>query len=385
MTAGLRVRVGSIALCLGLLVFLAPRAAEATWSIAISDSETGEIAIGSATCVTGIDLKRFASVVVVGKGAGAAQSVVDPSGQNRMLIFQELAAGTPPAEILAMLAQIDPGHQTRQYGIVDIEERAIGFTGTQAGGWAGHLTGRMGTLTYAIQGNLLTGPSVITEAESALRAESGDLAEKLMVAMEAAREQGGDGRCSCSPSNPQGCGAPPPSFEKSAHVGYMLAARLGDQDGTCNAAVGCANGSYYLDLNVAFQGQNDEDPVLQLRDQLEAWRDDLTGQPDHHRSQVFILDEAMPANGVTRTRAFIITRDWRGVQRKRAGETVTMNINPASTAAVKLGPVLDRTEGLYLVRITSGATPGTVILDVTVDDGSGPVLLSPSPVIELFP
>lgn len=56
-----------IVLCLALAPPLA-----ATWSVAITDSTTGEIAIGSATCVTGIDLKQLASVVVVDKGAGAA-------------------------------------------------------------------------------------------------------------------------------------------------------------------------------------------------------------------------------------------------------------------------------------------------------------------------
>ena len=370
-------------LLLGFALLL-PQAASATWSIAISDSETGELAIGSATCVTGIDLKRLASVVVVGKGAGAAQSSVDVTGQNRMLIFQELMNGTSPEEILIKLAIQDPGHQTRQYGIVDTQERSVGFTGSFAGGYAGHLTGRMGTLTYAVQGNLLTGASVLTEAEAALRDEDGDLPARLMAAMLAAREQGGDGRCSCSPSNPQGCGAPPPSFQKAAHVGYMVAARRGDQDGTCNAATGCANGSYFMDLNVAFQGVNDEDAVLQLEQQFTDWRQTQVGRPDHNRSQMLLLDEGMPANGVHRARGFVIARDWLGVQIRQPGATVTVDVNPSSTADVSLGPVLDRGEGLYLVRITSGVTTGKVILDVTIDYGSGPVLLSPSPVIEML-
>ncbi len=363
---------------------LLPQAASATWSIAISDSETGELAIGSATCVTGIDLKRLASVVVVGKGAGAAQSSVDVTGQNRMLMFQELMNGTSPEEILIKLAIQDPGHQTRQYGIVDTQERSVGFTGSFAGGFAGHLTGRMGTITYAVQGNLLTGASVLTEAEAALRDEDGDLPARLMAAMLAAREQGGDGRCSCSPSNPQGCGAPPPSFQKAAHVGYMVAARRGDQDGTCNAATGCANGSYFMDLNVAFQGVNDEDAVLQLEQLFADWRQTLVGRPDHNRSQMLLLDEGMPANGVHRARGFVIARDWLGVQIRQPGATVTVDVNPSSTAGVSLGPILDRGEGLYLVRITSGVTTGKVILDVTIDYGSGPVLLSPSPVIEML-
>jgi uncharacterized Ntn-hydrolase superfamily protein len=322
---------------------------------------------------------------VVTKGAGAAQSVVEPTGMNRLLIFQELMKGTSPAQILALLEAQDPGHQSRQYGIVDTQERAVGFTGTQAGGFAGHLTGRMGTVTYAIQGNLLTGEPVLTAAEQAIRGNAAsDLPTRLMAAMLAAREMGGDGRCSCSPGNPTGCGAPPPQFEKSAHVGYMVTARLGDTDGTCSAQTGCASGDYYMDFNVAFQNAAAPDPVLQLQQQFLAWREDLVGRPDHHRSQMFILSEALPANGSSRTRGFIVGRDLEGTQVMQSGAVVTVDVHPSSTATATIGPVLDRGEGVYLVFLTAGSGPGRVVLDVTIDDGQGPVPLSPRPVLELL-
>ena len=135
------------------LLLLAP-AARATWSILLVDQRTGEVAIGSATCLTGYDLRQLASVVVVGRGAAAAQSYVDTTGRNRVLIRDQLVLGTPPAQILALLAAQDPQHQTRQYGIVDAQGRSLGFTGTGAGAWAGHLTGRFGTVSYAIQGKI---------------------------------------------------------------------------------------------------------------------------------------------------------------------------------------------------------------------------------------
>ena len=62
----------------------------ATWSIILIDTRTGEIAIGSATCLVGFDLQNAASVVVVGRGAAAAQCYVDDTGVNRMLIFARL-------------------------------------------------------------------------------------------------------------------------------------------------------------------------------------------------------------------------------------------------------------------------------------------------------
>jgi hypothetical protein len=366
------------------LHFGAP-AADATWSIAVTDSATGEIAIGSATCVTGIDLKQLASVVVVEKGAGAAQSFVDASGQNRLLIFQELGAGTDPVEILDLLEQQDGSHQTRQYGIADTQGRAVGFTGSVAGAFADHLTGQSGTLTYAIQGNVLAGEAVLTEAENALLNQGRDLPTRLMRAMLAAQAQGGDGRCSCSPADPDGCGTPPPGFTKSADVGYMVVTRLGDVDGVCNTSDGCASGDYYMDLNVAFQGSNDPDAVFQLRAAWQQWRRGLVGIPDHHRSRVRLLDTTLPADGVSSTVARIFLRDLLGTQIMQGGASVGVTVNGASTADATIGPVIDFGNGVYQFGITAGSSAGDVLLDVVVDDGSGPVQLAPRPLLQLVP
>ena len=64
--------------------------ASATWAIILVDTITGEIAVGSATCLTGFDLERWLPVVLVDVGAACAQSFVDNTGQNRRLIFDEL-------------------------------------------------------------------------------------------------------------------------------------------------------------------------------------------------------------------------------------------------------------------------------------------------------
>jgi hypothetical protein len=151
-------------------------------------------------------------VIVVGKGAGCAQSYVDPTGATRVYIRDQLALGTNPVQILSGLAGFDTGHQTRQYGIADVLGRAVGFTGTQAGAFASDRVGRIGDVLYAIQGNVLTGGPVLAAAELALYATPGDLGEKMMAAMEAARLFGGDGRCSCNKGAPTSCGSPPPTF-----------------------------------------------------------------------------------------------------------------------------------------------------------------------------
>jgi uncharacterized Ntn-hydrolase superfamily protein len=352
----------------GLALLLTARLAPATWSIIIIDKRTGEIAIGSATCVTGYDLRNLASVVRVGIGAAAAQSYVDFSAQNRMLIFAELGKGTTPQQILAMLAQQDTGHQTRQYGIGDVLGRTVGFTGNQASAWAGHLTGGSGDLVWAIQGNLLVGEPVIKKAEEAIQNTPGDLAAKLMAAMEASRAQGGDARC--TPAN------------KSAHIGYMIVARRGDVDGPCNATTGCASGTYWMNFNVANQAYTAPDPVLQLRALYDAWRQTWVGRPDHHRSTVTLLPPSLPADGQSWTLAKIALHDWRG-QPVTANATVSVTVDPTSTASVTVGSVTAVGNGVYVCQITAGTTAGKARLRVTADDGKGAVLLGPLPEIDL--
>jgi len=227
---------------------LAAPTAHATWSILIVDTRTGEIAVGSATCVTGIDLREETPVIVTGVGAATAQSAVDQTGQNRVFLRDRLLEGLSPDEILDALDGFDGAHQTRQYGIVDAQGRAATFSGAQAADWKGGMTGRIergrpgppDDLVYAVQGNILTGAPVVAMAVHAIEITPGDLAERLMAGMEAAAAWGGDGRCSCTSGTPTACGSPPPAPFKSAHCGYMLISRPGDAD-VCPSIYGLAD------------------------------------------------------------------------------------------------------------------------------------------------
>ena len=211
-----------------------------TWSIIICDSETKEVAAGTVTCLTSYDLLAIVPVVVVEKGAAAVQAAADFNGIRRPIIFDQLMLGTPPAQILQMLEPIT-GHQQRQYGIVDTTGQAVTFTGSQTYAWAGGMIGSSGSMHYAIQGNILAGSCVVDAIEQAVLDTEGDIPAKLMAGMLAARATGGDGRCSCSQSNPTSCGCPVPSFIKSGHIGGMVVARPGDTDDpVCNAS-GCAD------------------------------------------------------------------------------------------------------------------------------------------------
>jgi len=212
-------------------------------------------------------------VVVVGKGVAASQSSVDSDGRRRLIMYNGFDAEVSPDEIFSQLVGL-PGHQSRQYGMVDTSGRQLTFTGTQCGSWAGGLRGTHRSLAYAVQGNVITGSCVLSAIEDAILDDSlPDIPARLMAGMQAAKMMGGDGRCSCSQANPPGCGCPPSGFSKSGHIGCMIVARPGDTDTPTCGPNGCANGNYWMKLNVARQGSSAPDAVDQLQELYDDWRD----------------------------------------------------------------------------------------------------------------
>ncbi len=359
---------------LSVLLLAAPAAA--TWSVVAVDTHTGEVCVASATCLKGFDLERYLPVIRVGEGAAAAQSYVDMSGKNRKKIWIMLQAGTPPQSIINRLASFDTGHQTRQYGVVNMLHDPATFTGTACGAAVGGVTGIDGDVRYAIQGNVLTGPEVVLAAEVALLRAEGDLSQRVMEAMRAARMLGGDGRCSCNAGAPTSCGVPPPSFTKSADVAFIVLARMGDIDGLCNAQVGCASGSYYLDLQV-WNGALWPDPVDKLQFKYDEWRASLAGRPDHILSRVQPSAERLPADGITTMRVGLVLVDLDGVPLSAGGAAVTVETLDGSPGHASPGPVTDHGDGRYDFVLTAGTSPGLDTWKITVDDGAGPVVLYP--------
>lgn len=368
-------RLGVPALLVAAL-FCAPRT-RATWSIVLADRNTREVAVGTVTCLEPFDLLAIVPVVVVGKGAGACQSFGDFDGQRRPVIFNGLAGGDSPEAILDEVALIG-GHQGRQYGIADTRGRTITFTGTQCAQWAGGITGEIGAIVYAIQGNILTGPCVVDAIRDALANTAGDMADKLMAGMEAARDAGGDGRCSCF-AGPTGCGCPPPTFLKSGHIGGMIVARLGDSDDPECAASGCADGKYYMRLNVKFQTVANPDPVDQLRLQFCAWRAALRGKPDHLRSRVSFDPPTIPADGVSRTTMRIELRDWRGARAYRPGRALTVTHAEGSAGQAAIGRVESADGNVFTVCLTAGRQAGVDLFAVRLDEVPNPIVLMPAP------
>lgn len=350
------------------------RDAAATWSIVLADSATGEVAVGAATCWDGQWLQAMLPVVRVGRGAANAQATWDQLGVNRRAIWQELGAGSDPAAMLALIASIDPIFGKRQFGIVDLQGRAVTHTGGLIpDAWNGGITGTDGSLVYAIQGNRLAGDFVVQAARHAVLNTDGDLATKLMAAMLVARTAGGDGRCSCNLYDPDACGAPPPYFTKAAHVGFMIVARVGDEDGDCSP-LGCANGKYFLDLEVGgYQGSN-EDPVLQLLKQFLVWQNARKGKPDHLTSTVEVKPAVLATGGTGHL--FVRLKDDSGTAIRHGGHKVTAT-RVDGDDLFTIGNAVDLQNGTYEIPLAAFGEPGKAAVRVTVEQGGETVTLFP--------
>lgn len=258
-----------------LAVLAVPWPLSGTWSVIAVDARTGRVVIASATCVPQERLEGFPSkglmdiqaIVVPGVGVAAAQAGVDRSRQNQRLIHAEVKKGTPPTRILELLGE-DPDFQRRQFGIVDLQGRCAGFSGSEnlpASLSVQDSIPGMGVY-FSIQGNILASDDVVLDAVAAFKADEGTLTDRVMAAMEAADAAGGDRRCTCE-SEPLPAA---PCEARTSFVAYLLAADPGDPEGES-----FNDGQYALFLDVTdrnIRPDEDANPVVTLRMRYDRWR-----------------------------------------------------------------------------------------------------------------
>lgn len=342
--------------------------ASATWSIVVVNRRTGEVAVGSATCIARINLLTGLPSVVPGYGAGVIQA--SGSSSDNVALSAGLRAGLSAQEILDLVLAVEPSPRLLQTGIVTLYPGApVTYTGRGVGRAKFGVVGEVGELAYAIQGNVLAGDAVVTAAEQALLTTVGDTGQKLMAAMVAAREFGGDGRCSCDFSDADSCGAPPPSFEKSAHVGFVVVARMGDAIPPCAVGNDCAEGAFHLRLNIrgADANEDDPDPVDQLVVRYADWRLARRGRPDGILSRVDAV-EAMPADGLTKRSVTVQLVDLEGVPLTTGGARVSVAPADGARAHALIGPVTDLGDGRYRFTLTATRSVGTDRLVIRAED-----------------
>jgi uncharacterized Ntn-hydrolase superfamily protein len=121
-----------------------------------------------------------------GVGAVATQSIVDPSYGPLGLGLMRVGKTAP--EALAALLAADSGREVRQVGIVDAKGNAASHTGKMDIPAAGGQTGA----GYAVQANLMEKPTVWGAMARAFETARGDLAERMLAALDAGQGEGGD-------------------------------------------------------------------------------------------------------------------------------------------------------------------------------------------------
>ncbi len=268
-------------LCVLLLTVLVESTAWATWSIVAVDRNTGRVVIASATCAASTTpdrLKVLQAVVVPGKGVAACQAGVDPTHRNHMVVFDGLQNGTHPSEIIRML-ESDPDIERRQFGIVDLQGRSAGRSGSSNGQISLDVQGEVpaANIFYSVQGNSIARPAAMIEAARVLAETPGPITDRVMAAMEKADSLGGDRRCTCD-REPL---ADAPCSGKTAHVAYILAA---DPDNALGTHVGNPpedriqpwnDGDYALFITViptTTEPHEDGNPVRTLRMRYDEWK-----------------------------------------------------------------------------------------------------------------
>ena len=158
----------------------------ATFSIVARDPATGELGIA-------VQSKFVAVGSVVpwakaGVGAIATQSYANTTYGPRGL--ELLAKGVAPDAVLQQLTADDPQRARRQAGIVDAGGKSATFTGSDCLAWAGGLAEE----NVCVQGNILAGEGVTAAMLKTFKESKGDLGDRLIAALQAGQDAGGDSR-----------------------------------------------------------------------------------------------------------------------------------------------------------------------------------------------
>ena len=161
-----------------------PRRPVATYSIVARDSTTGQL--GVAVQSHWFSVGPIVPWAEPGVGAVATQSLVDPAYGPLGLNLMRMGRTAP--EALKALVSTDEGADVRQVAMVDAKGNVAAHTGKRAIFAAGHQLGAQ----YSVQANIMEKPTVWAAMGAAYESAEGDLAERLLAALEAAEAEGGD-------------------------------------------------------------------------------------------------------------------------------------------------------------------------------------------------
>jgi uncharacterized Ntn-hydrolase superfamily protein len=168
---------------------MTPQPITATFSIVAVDPAAGTC--GAAVASKYPAVGKVVAFVRQGVGAFCTQHYSNtPWGPAALDL---LADGNLPESVLVELLRADPLPGKRQLALIDMQGRVAVHNPIAAdpdGCWWGALCGRF----YSCQGNTLVGPQVVIAMATAFEQTTGHLADRLVAALLAGDQAGGDHR-----------------------------------------------------------------------------------------------------------------------------------------------------------------------------------------------
>ncbi len=155
-----------------------------TYSIVARDPRTGEL--GVAVQSHWFSVGPIVAWAEAGVGAVATQSFVDPSYGK--LGLELMRAGKSAPDTLKALLAADEGREVRQVAMIDMQGRVDAWTGKNDIQAAGHLVRQ----NFSVQANLMLNDKVWPAMAQAFENSKGDLADRMLAALDAAQSVGGD-------------------------------------------------------------------------------------------------------------------------------------------------------------------------------------------------
>jgi len=155
-----------------------------TYSIVARDPDTGQFGVAVQThqmCVGSV-----VPWLLPGRGAFATQSLSNIRfGPMTLAMLQE---GISAPHIIQALVASEADSHRRQIAVVDASGQAAAWTGDGCIAQASHHVGQ----GYSVQANMMTRDTVVDAMARAYESATGDLAQRMLAALEAAQREGGD-------------------------------------------------------------------------------------------------------------------------------------------------------------------------------------------------
>jgi len=157
-----------------------------TFSIVARDSKTKALGVSVSTAAPAVG----SAVPHVETGVGAIATQAQTNVFYGVEGLKLLKKGLSPQTALEVMLKSDSDREKRQVIIIDAQGRTAAFTGKETVEWKGDMIGK----DYAVAGNMLVGSHVLKAMAEKFEISKGNLAERLLDALQAGQDAGGDKR-----------------------------------------------------------------------------------------------------------------------------------------------------------------------------------------------